>query len=61
MIAEHGPHWQVFRIKAPSARTLEVSLNEILYYSRESWYEPFEKYASHSSAGFENLKTVTTL
>ena len=49
------------RKKAPSARTPKVVLNEILYYSRESWYEPFEKYVSQSPAGFEIFKTVATL
>jgi len=61
MIAGPGPHWLVFRIKAHSAQTQKVSLSEFLYYSRESLCEPFEKYASPNPAGFENLKTVTTL
>ena len=61
MIAGPGPRWLVFRIKAHSAQTQKVSLSEFLYYSRESLCEPFEKYASPNPAGFENLKTVTTL
>ena len=61
MIAGHGPLWQVFRLKAPSARTQKVILNEILYYIRESWYETFGKYDSQSPAGFENLRSITNL
>jgi len=53
MIAGHGPLWQVFRFKAPSAQTQKVILNEILYYIRESWYEPFEKYASQEGSKTE--------
>ena len=55
--AGHGPLEQVFRKKAPSARTQKVILNEILYYL----YEPFEKYVSRSQAGLENVTTVATL
>ena len=59
--AGHGPLEQVFRKKAPSARTQKVILNEILYYIHESRYEPFEKYVSRSQAGLENINTAATL
>ena len=59
--AGHGPLEQVFRKKAPSARTQKVFLNEIWYYSYESRYEPFEKYVSRSQAGKKKLETVATL
>ena len=49
-----------FRLKAPSARTQKVILNEILYYICESWYEPFEKYSSQSPGWFKNLRTILT-
>ena len=58
MIPGHGPLWQVFRLKAPSARTKKVILNEFLYYICESWYEPFEKYSSQSPGWFKNLRTI---
>jgi len=61
IIAGQGPLWQVFRLKAPSARTQKVILNKILYYICESWYEPFEKYASQSPGWFKNLWTMRTL
>jgi len=35
--------------------------HKILYYICESWYEPFEKYASRSPGWFKNLWTITTL
>jgi len=56
IISWHGPLWQVSRLKAPSARSQKVILNEILYYICESWYEPFEKYASRSPGWFKNCK-----
>jgi len=56
IIAGHGPLWQVFRLKTPSTRTQKVILNEILYYICESWYEPFQKYASRSPGWFKNYK-----
>ena len=36
IVAGHGPLWQVFRWKAPSARTQKFILNEILFYICES-------------------------
>jgi len=53
IVAGHGPLWQVFRWKAPSARTQKVISNEMLYYICKSWYEPFEKYDSRSPGWFK--------